>query len=152
MADRVACVIYTKSRANDLPATEQSLVLQGYRVDAFEITQDLAGDFISGNDASLPSVLRTCLEIAEVCVLLFDENCADVFCGIGGFASDRGCRVITVGGDPDDIPTELDDISDGHVPSPEVDSFPDIIKGDPVRIKPNGEKAPPRNPDRIKCQ
>jgi hypothetical protein len=66
--------------------------------------------------------------------------------------ADLGCRVVTVGGDPETVPTELDDVADGHVSDIEQPLADDILGGDRVRVKPDGTATEPRAPKRQKCQ
>lgn len=152
MAEKIACVIYTKNHEPELADVVKQLENRGFQVECHEVTSDVAAAYSKGDSQSLPDAVRECLERAEVCVLLFDEDFDEVFAGIGGLASDCGCRVVSVGGSPEDLPTDLDDIIDGHVPSAQSPDFPEIVDGKPDRVLPDGGSAGPRKPDRVKCQ
>ncbi|MGN6155713.1 MAG: hypothetical protein ACTHN4_08255 [Sphingomicrobium sp.] len=150
MATKKACVIYTPQKKTEAQSTAGRLQDDGFDVCLTEVSAEVANAVQAGNQSSLPTDVKDCLDGAEVCVILVDE--AIDLGGIGGIASDVGCRVVTVGGDPDKIPTELDDIIDGHVPSPDDPELIGVVEGQPERIKPDHTSAPPRKPDRVKCQ
>jgi hypothetical protein len=150
MATKKACVVHTASKKMEAEAVAKQLSDEGFQVCVTQVTAEEASAVKSGDSASVPGAVQECLEGAEVCVILIDE--AIDLGGIGGIASDGGCRVVTVGGDPDDLASDLDDIIDGHVPSPDDPELVDIAEGEPDRIKPDHTPAPPRNPDTVKCQ
>jgi hypothetical protein len=121
-----------------------------YEVCVAEVTKDVAQSVKAGDVSSVPKEVAQCLSDADICIILVSD---DVDLGaIGGMASDSGCRVVTVGGSPDELPVEFDDIIDGHVPRPDSPQLPDIIEGEPALIRPDGTIAPRRKPKRVKCQ
>jgi len=89
--------------------------------------------------------------MADLCVLLLEDS-AEGLAAIGGLGSDMGCQVVTIGGDPEELPSELDDVIDGHVPEIDLPVVDEIIEGEPERIKPDGEPAEERKLRRVKCQ
>lgn len=145
-----ACIVFCQAKASEAEAVAKRLQGDGFETCMAEVTFTDAKAVKAGDTLSLPSAVNECLDGAEVCVILVDED--NAFGGIGGLASDEGCRVVTVGGDPTDLPTDLDDIIDGHVPSPDSPELCDIVEGEPERVQPDNSPAPPRNPDRVKCQ
>lgn len=150
MALKKACIIFTTTKEVEAEATAAQLRDNGYSVCMAEVTAEVGGAVKAGDQASLPAEVADCLQDAEVCIILIDET-GDLG-AIGGLASDRGCRVVTVGGSPDDLPQELEDIIDGHAPSLDAPELMDVVKGEPERIKSGHEPAPGRKPDRVKCQ
>ena len=150
MATKKACVIHTTSKKAEAEAVAKQLSDKGFQVCVTEVSAEEANAVKSGDSSSMPNAVQECLEGSEVCVVLVDE--AVDLGGIGGIASDQGCRVVTVGGDPDNLQTNLDDIIDGHVPSPDDPELVDVVEGEPDRIKPDHTPAPPRKPDTVKCQ
>jgi hypothetical protein len=145
-----ACVIHTKGKQAEADATSAKLQDVGYEVCMAEVTAGEAAAVKAGEHGSLPARVQDCLSGAELCLILVDD---EVGLGIvAGLASDGGCRVVTVGGSPEDLPEELDDIIDGHLPSPDAPDFVDVIEGEPERVGPDNEPAPPRKPPRVKCQ
>jgi hypothetical protein len=150
MATKKACVIHTASKKPEAEAVAKQLGDEGFQVCLTEVTAEEANSVKSSDTSSVPTAVQACLEGSEVCVILVDE--AVDLGGIGGIASDGGCRVVTIGGDPDNLPIDLDDIIDGHVPSPDDPELVDVVEGEPDRIKPDHTPAPPRNPDTVKCQ
>ena len=151
MANNLACVVYLSSYRGEVAAVEQRLQVLGYEVQSFEVTKERASAVQTGDPSSLPSELRKCLDKADLCVLLIDED-ADCLGAVAGFGSDFGCRVVTVGGEPDDVPSDVDDIADGHVPDIERPEADEILCGKPERIQTDGVAAPVRKPARVKCQ
>jgi hypothetical protein len=150
MATKKACVIFTAAKQSEADAVSANLQEAGYEVCMAEVAAAEAAAVKAGQQGSLPAKVQGCLDGAEVCVILMDE--AADFGGIGGLASDGGCRVITVGGNPEDLPEELDDIIDGHLPSPDSPDLVDVVEGEPERVRPDNEPASPRKPPRVKCQ
>ena len=150
MAAKKACVIHTPAKKDAAEATAARLQGDGYEVCVTEVTSDIAGQVKAGAGSSLPSDVAACLDGADICVILVDDEVS--LGAIGGLASDAGCRVITVGGAPDDLPTEFDDIVDGHVPGPDSPELPDVVDGDSVLMRPDGTSMPRRKPKRVKCQ
>lgn len=149
-----ACVIFSAAKRDEADQVVQRLRDEGYEVCATEVVPEVA-QAVKANDAtSLPPEVASCLDGAEVCVILVEQDAAASSCmgGLAGIASDGGCRVVTVGGSPESLPVELDDIIDGHAPSPDAPDLIDIIAGRPDRIKPDNSPAPERDEDRVKCQ
>lgn len=151
MVKKLACVVYLNSYAGSVAAVEQRLQALGYKVHSFEVTKERADAIVAGDAASLPSELRNCLQECELLVLLLDDD-AECLGSIGGLGSDAGCRVVTVGGDPETVPTELDDITDGHIPNIEHPTADEVLGGSRERIKPDGTVSDERKPKRVKCQ
>lgn len=151
MANKLACIVYLSTFAGSVDAVEQHLQALGYDVHSFEVTKDRANTVVAGELSSLPTELRKCLKDAELCILLIGED-AECLGPIGGLGSDLGCRMVTIGGDPDDVPTDIDDIADGHIPDIEQPEADEVLGGERIRIKPDGEAAPERKPKRQKCQ
>lgn len=151
MAGKLACVVYLSSYQGSVDAVEDHLQALGYEVHTFEVTEERAQAVRAGDSSSLPDELRQCLEKADLCVLLLGED-AERLGAIGGLGSDMGCQVVTVGGDPEKLPSELDDVIDGHVPDTEQPTVDEIFEGTPERIKPDGEPAEVRKAKRVKCQ
>lgn len=148
---RLACVVYLSSYAGSVDAVEEHLQALGYEVHSFEVTEERARAVRAGALDTLPEELRHCLENAELCVLLLGDD-AEALGAIGGLGSDMGCRVVTVGGDPENLPDELDDVIDGHVPDIEQPPADEVFDGAPERIKPDGSPSEERKPKRVKCQ
>lgn len=150
MATKKACVVHTPSKKAGAETVVSRLRGEDYEVCVAEVSVEIAKDVKAGEMASLPADVRGCLEGADVCVILIDE---EVNLGvIGGLASDGGCRVVTIGGSPDNLPAELDDVVDGHLPAPDSPELVDVVSGVPERVRPDNKPAPPREPDRVKCQ
>lgn len=145
-----ACVIYTQSKQAEAEAASAKLKDAGYDICMAEVSSEEADAVKLGDVESLPTQVRDCLDGADVCVILIDEDVD--FGDIGGIASDEGCRVVTVGGEPEDLSEDLDDIIDGHLPTPESPDFIDVIEGEPERVGTDDEAAAPRKPPRVKCQ
>ncbi len=148
-----ACVIFTSAKEAEADEVMGRLKAEGYEVCAARVPAEIA-KAAKDENSSPPAEVAECLDGAEVCVILVDED-PTVSSGMGGFggsASDGGCRVVTVGGDPENLPSELDDIIDGHVPSPDSPELIDVAAGRPERIKPDNTSAPKRDEDRVKCQ
>lgn len=122
-----ACVIHTASKSGDAEIVAGRLVDDGYVVCTTEVTTEIASSAKAGDTSSLPADAIDCISGAEVCVILVDDT-IDLG-AIGGLVSDQGCRVVTVGGSPDDLPEQLDDIGDAHVPSPESPELLDEVRG-----------------------
>jgi len=142
--------LYTPPQQAQAEVTVARLRDEGYEVCAVEVIAEVAKAIKAGESASLPAEVQDCLAGAEVCVILVDETVD--FGALGGLASDGGCRVVTVGGSPDALPAALDDIIDGHVPSPDAPELVDVVEGETERVRPDHTAAPPRKPDRVKCQ
>lgn len=151
MAKDVACIVYLPSNVGSVEEVEQRLASQGYEVRSFEVTKERAAAVKAGQWETLPNELAACLEEAVLVVLLIDED-ANLLGPIAGLGSDAGCRVVSIGGSPDDLPVDLDDIIDGHIPSVDAPNADEVIGGKPDRIEPDGESASPRKPVRVKCQ
>ncbi|WP_162888162.1 hypothetical protein [Sphingomonas mesophila] len=145
-----ACIVFTEARAAEAEVVAKRLQENGFDACMAEVSITEAKAVQAGDASTLPDHVKDCLDGAEVCVILVDEEAA--LGGIGGLASDGGCRVVTVGGDPAILPTDIDDIIDGHVPSPDAPDLIDVVEGEPERIRPDNSPAPPREPDRVKCQ
>ncbi len=154
VATKKACVIYTPEKAAEAAKVAARLGDDGFAVCREEVTSEEAITAKASNTSSLPAQVLQCLEGAEVCVILLEEDVGTDagMGGISGIASDGGCRVVTVGGSPEALPTELDDIIDGHVPSADSPDLIDIVNGRPDRIQPDDTSAPKRDEDRVKCQ
>lgn len=154
MPNKKACVIYSHENQAEASQVAQRLGGEGYEVCATEVTGEEANSIKAGVLDSIPPKVAGCLADAEVCVILVGEDKpAEVgFGGVAAAASDAGCRVVTVGGSPEQLPTELDDVIDGHVPSADSPELPEIISGRPQRIRPDNTPAPERDEDRVKCQ
>ncbi len=150
METKKACILHTPKNKADADVVAQKLGNNGYDTCVTEVTAEEAKSVRTGDASSISSAVKDCLDGAEVCVIILDE--AVDFGGIGGIASDGGCSVVTVGGDPDDLPSDLDDVIDGHVPSPDDSELVVIVEGEPNRVKPDHTTAPPRKPDTVKCQ
>jgi hypothetical protein len=151
MASKLACIVYLSSYQGSVEAVEDHLQGLGYDVHSFEVTKARAEAVRAGDVASLPDELRKCLQDAELCVLLLGDE-AECLGAIGGLGSDLGCRVVTMGGDPESLPAELDDVIDGHLPDVEQPQVDEVFQGTPERIKPDGTASPDRKPKRVKCQ
>jgi len=150
MATKKACILHTPQKKVDAEAVSKRLRAEGYDVRVTGVSIQTAKSVEAGDRSTLPPTAAECLENATLCVILVDEDgCLGT---VGGLASDAGCRVITVGGSPDALPNDLDDIADGHVPSPDAPELVEIAKGKDERIAPDGTRAPPRKPNRVKCQ
>ncbi len=151
MAGKLACVVYLSSYQGSVDAVEDHLQELGYAVVSFEIAKERAEAVRAGDLSSLPDELRECLQKADLCVLLLGDD-AEPLGAIGGLGSDMGCQVVTVGGDPENLPSELDDVIDGHVPDTDQPIVDKIFEGTPERIRPDGEPAEARKAKRVKCQ
>jgi hypothetical protein len=153
MAEKKACVIYTAAKEAEAMRVAERLKGEGYEVCAEEVTPEFAEAAPDGG-SPIPQELAECLSGAEVCIILVegDPALSAGMGGIGGAASDGGCRVVTVGGNPEALPTELDDIIDGHVPSADTPELIEIANGRPDRIRPDNSPTPDRDEDRVKCQ
>jgi hypothetical protein len=145
-----ACIVFTEMKAMEAEAVAKRLQGQGFDTCMAQVTIVEAKAVKAGDTSTLPAAVKDCLNGAEVCIILVEENTA--LGAIGGLASDEGCRVVTVGGDPADLPTEIDDVIDGHVPSPDAPDLMDVVEGEPERIRADNSPAGPREPDRVKCQ
>lgn len=154
MTEKKACVIFTASKEAEAKHVVQRLSDSGYEISAIEVTHEIAEAAKAGDQASIPPEIASCLNDAEVCVILFEEETAasGALGGLAGIASDAGCRVVTIGGDPDELPSDVDAIIDGHVPSSETPDLIDVVNGRPRRIRPDNTQAPGRDPERVKCQ
>jgi hypothetical protein len=150
MTTKKACVIHTPPKRSEAEAAAARLKNDGYSVCVSEVTAAVANAVKAGDKNSLPGEVQDCLAGAEVCVILVDE--AIDLGAIAGIASDMGCEIITVGGSPADLPTSLDDITDGHLPSPEAPQFEEVVEGKPDMIKPDNTPSKDRDTDRVKCQ
>lgn len=151
MAEEFACIVFLPSSRGKVEEVEQRLISQGYQVHTFEITNDRAAAVKSGDWGSLPKELADCLEEAALVVFLIDEG-GSLLGPIAGLGSDAGCRVVSIGGGPSELPEGLDDVIDGHIPNVNAPDADDIIGGKPDRIESDGQAAPPRKPKRVKCQ
>lgn len=151
MARKLACVVYLSSYRGSIDAVEERLQALNFEVHTFEVTEERAQAVQAGDLSSLPDELRQCMQTADLCVLLLDER-AEGLAAIGGLGSDMGCQVVTIGGDPEVLPAELDDVIDGHVPDIDLPIVDEVIEGEPERIKPDGEPADERKANRVKCQ
>ena len=154
MATKKACVIFSAAKQAEADQVVQRLKNEGFEVCAQEVAPDVAQAVKCGDTTSVPAQVADCLEGADVCVILVDKdaNASAAMGGLAGIASDGGCRVITVGGSPEALPRELDDIIDGHVPSAENPDLIGIVQGRTDRIKPDNKPAEKRDEDRVKCQ
>jgi hypothetical protein len=150
MATKKACILHTPQKKADAEAVAKRLQAEGYDTCVTGVSSQTAKSVQAGDMSTLPSTVAECLKDASICVILVDEE--GCLGAVGGLASDAGCRVVTVGGSPDALPKELDDIADGHVPSPDTPDLIDIANGKDERITPDGSSAPPRKPKRVKCQ
>lgn len=148
-----ACVIFSPTKEAEAEQVVVRLRAEGYDVCAITVTPEVAAAAKEGS-SSLPTDIAACIAGAEVCVILVDVDpgASSALGGLGGMASDGGSRVVTVGGDPKALSAELDDIIDGHVPSPETPELIDIVGGRPDRIAADNTPADKRNEDRVKCQ
>lgn len=153
MAGKKACIIYTAAKEVEADSVVERLKANGYEVWAKKVTAEVA-EAAQGESSPVPPEVAECLSAAEVCIILVDDDPAvsSGMGGIAGLASDGGCRVVTVGGKPDALPVELDDIIDGHVPSADTPDLIKIVDGRPDRISPDNTPVPKRNEDRVKCQ
>lgn len=150
MAARKACIVYTEAKSAEADVVADRLKGQGFNPCLAKVTVEDAMAVKAGDASSLPRAVQDCLNGAQVCILLIEDE--STLGGIGGLASDAGCRVITVRGDPGDLTQDLDDLIDGHIPSPNSPELIDVVEGAQERVLPDGSSAPPRNPDRVKCQ
>jgi hypothetical protein len=150
MATKKACVIFTAAKQAEAQATSAKLQDSDYEVCLTQVTAAEASRVQAGNQGTLPKHVQDCLHEAEVCVILVDVDVD--FGSVGGLASDGGCRVVTIGGNPGDLPQELDDIIDGHVPSSDAPGVIEIVEGRPERLKPDNTPAADRNEKKVKCQ
>lgn len=150
MATKKACVVHTPAKKTDAEAVRERLSNDGYSVCLTEVSASEANAVEAGDRSSLPVDVRECLEGAEICVILVDDVVG--LGAIGGLASDMGCEVMTVGGSPEDLPDSLDDVTDGHVPTPDAPQLEEIVQGKPEMIRPDNTRAKPRDSDRVKCQ
>lgn len=151
MASKAACIVYIEEFAGSVDAVEARLHELDYDVQSFEISKDRATAVRAGELESMPPELRTCLEAADLCVLLLGDD-AECLGAIGGLGSDLGCRVVTIGGSPENVPSELDDIADGHLPDVDQPAADEVLGGTRSRIKTDGEPAEERKAKRQKCQ
>lgn len=151
MSTKKACVIFTAAKEAEVGQVVQRLSEAGYEVCTTEVEPDIAKAVKAGAVASVPTEVANCLSGAEVCVILLDQE-LDAFGGLAGVASDGGCRVVTVGGDPEKLPADLDDVIDGHVASSQNPDFVEIVNGRPERIKPDNSPATRRKVNKVKCQ
>jgi hypothetical protein len=154
MATKKACVIFSAAKRTEADEVVRKLRDEGFEVCAAEVASDVGRAVKAGDITSVSAEVANCIDGAEVCIILVEED-ASASAGMGGLAgiaSDGGCRVITVGGSPEKLPRELDDIIDGHVPSADTPELIDIVNGRPDRIKPDKKPAPSRDEDRVKCQ
>lgn len=145
-----ACILYTPRKRPEAENVAERLKADGYTPCITGVSIQTAKTVEAGDKSSLPSTVTDCLEGASVCVVLIDDEAS--LGPIGGIASDSGCRVITVGGSPDELPTELDDVVSGHVPAPDTPELVDIVHGEDIRIAPDGTQASRRKSDRVTCQ
>lgn len=154
MAAKKACVIHTEAKRSDAENVAGRLASDGYEVCITEVSADEAKAVQSGDSSSLTAEVRACIDGADLCVILVDDD-ADICAGLGGIAgaaSDGGCRVITVGGEPEEVPEPLDDIIDGHVPAADSADLLDIANGRSDRVKSDRQSAAKRSEDKVKCQ
>lgn len=153
MAEKKACVLYGSGQENAAEAAAERLRNDGYGVCTVEITAEEAHAVRAGDLTSVPSAAAECIEGSEVCLILIGEGNGVADLGpLAGLASDAGARVVTVGGSPEDLPTELDDVIDGHVPSIDSPRFDDVVCGVPERVRPDNTTPTGRKEDRVKCQ
>jgi hypothetical protein len=150
MATKKACILHTPAKKIEAEAVGDRLRVRGYEVCITGVSTQTANAIKAGDKSSLPSTVAECLQGASVCVILIDDEGS--LAAVGGIASDSGCRVVTVGGSPEALPTELDDIVNGHVPTPDTPQLADIVDGEDIRIEPDGTQAPRRKSDRVTCQ
>jgi hypothetical protein len=150
MTTKKACVIHTPPKKSEAEATAARLENDGYSVCITEVTAAVVNVVQAGDKNSLPDEVKECLDGAQVCVVLVDD--AIDLGPIAGIASDIGCEIVTVGGSPADLPTSLDDITDGHLPTPEAPQFEEVVEGKPEMIKPDNTPSKDRDADRVKCQ
>jgi hypothetical protein len=150
MAAKKACILHTPQKAAEAEEVGKRLRADGHEVCITGVSSQTAKAVKAGDKSSLPITVAECLNGASVCVLLIDDEKS--LGAIGGIASDSGCRVVTVGGSPEALPTELDDIVNGHVPTPDTPELVDIVDGEDIRIEPDGSQAPRRKSDRVTCQ
>jgi hypothetical protein len=150
MATKKACVLHTPEKKAEAEAVSKRLQADGFEVCVTGVSTQTAKSVKAGDTSTLPTTVEACLKDASVCVILVDDEGS--LGAVGGLASDAGCRVLTVGGSPDALPNDLDDVADGHVPSPDAPELVDIANGKDERIAPDGTSAPPRKPKRVKCQ
>ena len=151
MATKLACVIYLESYTGSVLAIKNKLDEQGYEVHSFELAKNLASDVRMGHWETLPDQIAACLRDADLVVLLIDDD-AETLGPIAGLGSDAGCRVVTVGGNPDNLPESLDDIIDAHLPNLDIPQAGEIIGGVSDRLSDEGRSAAKRKPRRVKCQ
>jgi hypothetical protein len=151
MSNNEACVLYTSARHADALSLEIRLKALGLDVCLAEIAAEVAQRVKSGDRSSLPAGVAECLEGASLCFVLVDET-GDSMGALAGIASDMGCRVISIGGSPEDLPDSLDDIVDAHLPDIGNDRLPDAVSGEAIRVRPDNSLAPARKENRVKCQ
>lgn len=150
MAADKACVLHIPQKRTEAEEVGARLRANGYEVCITGVSSQTAKAVKAGDASSLPSTVADCLDGAVICVILVDGE--GTLGAIGGIASDSGCRVVTVGGPPDGLPQELDDVIDGHVPYADSPELIDIVQGEDARVTPDGKRAPTRKPKRVKCQ
>jgi hypothetical protein len=153
MAAKKACVLYGSEQEVAAEAAAERLRKDGYEVCASEVTAEEARTVRAGDLTSLPPQVSECLKGAELCLILLAERNPSADLGpLAGLASDAGARVVTLGGSPEELPTELDDVIDGHVPSVDAPRFDEVVCGVPERLRPDNTTVPRRDEDRVKCQ
>lgn len=150
MATKKACILHTPTKKAEAAEVGARLEQHGYEVCITAVSTQTAKSVEAGDKSTLPSTVADCLDGASLCVILVDEE--GTLAAVGGIASDSGCRVVTVGGSPDALPSQLDDIAHGHVPAPDTPELLDIVDGQDARIAPDGTQLPRRKSDRVTCQ
>src|SRR5690242_19761312 len=92
MATKKACILHTPEKKAAADEVAKRLKEKGYAVCVTEVSTETAKAVKAGDKASLPADVADCLEGADVCIVLVDEQGS--LATIGGLASDGGCRVV----------------------------------------------------------
>jgi hypothetical protein len=147
-----ACVLFGSEKTNEAEQLRVQLEQAGCTVCLTEITIDVAKVVQNKDAENFPEEVTICLDGADLCFILISEGILGCAGAIGGAASDGGCRVISIGGSPDNLPTQLDDLVDSHLPDVNDENLPSVVDGESICIGPDKVRRPTRKEDRVKCQ
>ena len=147
-----ACVLYGATKTAEAEHLKAELEKSDCTVCLTEVTAAVGQNVQQGLMLGLPDEVAACIDGADLCFILLSDEIAEVSGSLAGAASDRGCRVVSIGGSPSDLPQALDDIIDAHLPSPGNEHLPAVIGGECIRVGPDKTRAHDRDEDRVKCQ
>src|SRR5690348_11625332 len=108
VATKKACILHTPSKKAEAEEVSKRLEADGYETCVTGVSTQTAKSVQAGDSSTMPCSVVECLKGASLCVILVDEE--GCLGAVGGLASDGGCRIVTVGGSPDALPDDLDEI------------------------------------------